>query len=433
MEIARDAFADTIACMFGGMNDPATQNLISAVSLWDSGGPCTCFGTRRRFSLPFAALINGTAAHALDFDDNFIPAFTHCSAVMVPALLAMGEANGTSGRALIEAYIVGAELQTRIGLLVNPGHFNRGWHSTATVGTMGTAGACARLLGLDAEGICTAMSIAFSMAAGSKVQFGSMMKPTHAGLAAQHAVMAAGMAAAGTSAQPAFLTGSQSFQDHYAENDLSRETLALDGLGEKRCLSAFGLLVKRFPCCGSAHKTLDGLLQLRETHQIDPARIRQVTSWLPETMSRNLKFDRPQNDMEARFSLHYNAARILLEGGLSLRHFRHDVILEPAVTGFLPRIHQETIPDPPEMGLDTPLQTRIEMADRAVFEIEVTHLRGSLQNPLSQEDLKTKLADCLQFAGIHNLPNDVSSTIAAVDACADIRPMLTRLGAVMPH
>lgn len=431
--IARDAFADTIACMFGGMRDPSVQSLIRAASGWNGEGTSCCFGTARQFSLPLAALINGTAAHALDFDDNFIPAFTHCSAVMVPALLAVGEDKRCSGRRLLGAYIIGAELHTRIGLLVNPGHFNRGWHSTATVGTMGTAGACAYLLGLDAGGICTAMSIAFSMAAGSKVQFGSMMKPTHAGLAAQHAVMAACMAAAGTSARPGFLTGSQGFQDLYAENDPKREILALDGLGKKLCLPLYGLLVKRFPCCGSAHKSLDGLLTLREMHDIDPTRIKAATSWLPETMSRNLKFDCPENDMEARFSLQYTAARLLLEGALSLQHFKPDVIRDPTVTDFLPRIHRQTIPDPPELKLDTPLRSRIEMADGSIYETAVTHLKGSLQNPLTADDLQHKLRDCLQFGGFAQLPDKISDEIAAVDTCGDISQLLLELSARMPE
>jgi len=431
--IARDAFSDTIACMFGGMGDPAPRKLRQAFKSWDGNGQNVVFGTRLRFSPPWSALINGTAAHALDFDDNFIPAFTHASAVLIPALLALGESINCSGKALLDAYIVGAELHTRIGLLVNPGHFKKGWHATATVGTIGTAGACARLLGLDAAGVSAAMSIGFSLSSGSKKQFGTMMKPIHAGFAAQHAVMAATMASGGISAAPDFLTGELSFQDFYAENDLSREPMALDGLGEELCLSKYGLLVKRFPCCGSAHKSLDGFLKLRTTHQIAPESIKLATTWLPETFSRNLRFDRPQNEMEARFSLHYNAARILLEGALSLQHFTEEAVHDLDVVSFLKRIRQETIPDTDNMSLTTPLLSRIELHDGSIHEIEIVYLKGSLQNPLSAADIQHKFEDCVRLSGIKTVPEALFNQIMSIEKCTHIQGLMDQLSRLMPE
>ena len=199
------------------------------------------------------------------------------------------------------------------------------------------------------------------------------------------------------------------------------------------CLSRYGLLVKRFPCCGSAHKTLDGLLQLRDTHTLSPDRIKRVISRLPETMSRNLKFPRPQNDMEARFSLHYNAARILLEGRLSLNHFEETAVSDPAVVELLPRIYQETIPDPERFGVSTPLWSGVEMEDDTIFQIEIEYLRGSMQNPLSREDLAAKLKDCLQYTGVNELAGSLAENIAAVDTCWNIRELMNDLNRLMPE
>jgi 2-methylcitrate dehydratase PrpD len=405
----------------------------TAFSSWDQGGRNTVFGRRRSFQPPAAALINGTAAHALDFDDNFIPAFTHASAVLVPALLALGENRRLSGAALIDAYIVGSELQTRIGLLVNPGHFKKGWHATATVGTIGTAGACARLIGLNAEQIETAMSIAFSLASGSKKQFGTMMKPIHAGLAAQHAVMAAVMAEAGISAQPGFLTGDLSLQHLYGEIDSSREPAAMIEPGEALCLSRYGLLVKRFPCCGSAHKSLDGFLALREQHRPDPDRIRRAVTWLPETLSRNLRFPRPQNPMEARFSLQYPVARILLEGWLSLRHFTPSALWDPAILALLDRIQVETIPDPPDINPSTPLMNRLEMTDGSVWIYETGPLRGALSNPLSADDIRRKFEDCIRFAAIESVPEKQVRQMFTIDHCSDIAELMDGIRSLMPE
>ncbi len=400
LALVRDAFVDVTACMLAGAGDPAARLAVAAVGEWGKGGRSLAVGGAERLHAPWAALVNGTAAHALDFDDNFIPAFTHASAVLGPALLALAEERDLPGAALLDAYVVGLELHARVGVVVNPQHFQKGWHSTATVGAIGTAGACARLMGLDAQRTATAMSIAFSLAAGSKKQFGSMMKPTQAGFAAQHAVMAARMAAAGMSANTDFLTGEASFQQLYSVADPGRGEKATERLGSELLLLKHGLLVKRFPCCASAHKTLDGLLELRQKHGLGAERIKGVWTCLPETLSRNLPFDRPKNEMEARFSLPYAAARILQEGFLSLRHFSAAAVADPSAAGLMERVRVETVPDPEGMRVDTPLHSSIELDTGAVLTVAVGHLKGSLHNPLTPEDLQRKFSDCARHGGV---------------------------------
>src|SRR5690606_18663480 len=151
-------------------------------------------------SPPWAALANGTAAHALDFDDNFDPAKAHASAVLIPAILALAEERPAPGFAVLDAYIVGLQIMGRVGQGINPFHRNRGWHATATVGAIGAAAACARLLALSSAQATHALSLATSMAAGSMAQFGTMAKPLHAGLAAKSGVIAASLAQAGLDA-----------------------------------------------------------------------------------------------------------------------------------------------------------------------------------------------------------------------------------------
>jgi hypothetical protein len=157
-------------------------------------------GTGAALAAPWAALVNGTAAHALDFDDNFDPAKAHATAVLAPAILALGEQEGASGADCLDAYIAGLQILGRTGQGVNPAHRNRGWHATATVGAIGAAAACARLLRLDDERAAAALSVATSMAAGFMSQFGTMTKPLHAGLAAKAGVLAASLARTGLTA-----------------------------------------------------------------------------------------------------------------------------------------------------------------------------------------------------------------------------------------
>lgn len=414
IHLARDAVVDIVACMTAGSQNREVRLLGEAMAEWGRGGGNVVFGRKERFHTPWAALLNGAAAHALDFDDNFLPAFTHATAVLIPALLSVAEAENLSGLDFLDAYIIGLELHTRIGAIVNPEHFQKGWHSTATVGTIGTAGACARLLGLDADAGLNAMSIGFSLAAGSKKQFGTMMKPIHAGLAAQHGVMAAKMASAGISGNDEFLTGPWSFQELYGGPDMTRSDIALQNLGMGSCLQQYGLIVKRFPCCASAHKTLDGLLELMENYSLDASKIKHITARLPETLSRNLPFGRPQNEMEARFSLPYAAARIIIEGHLSLQHFTKEAVNDFAKSDLIERVHIETIPDPEELSLKTPIYSSIELKDGTLLETGVTDLKGSKSNPLSELDLEKKFIDCLDFVGKKESAEDLFQTAKSV-------------------
>ncbi|MDB5411794.1 MAG: MmgE/PrpD family protein [Rubritepida sp.] len=383
---ARDAMIDIVACMVAGSSDPATAHVIRAV-----GRP-----GRNGLATPAVAMVYGTAAHAQDFDDNFIPAYTHATAVLVPALLALAEAEGLSGRALVDAYIIGLELQARIGRLMLPRHYELGWHATTTIGAIGTAGACARLLGLNGAGILGAMSIATSMAGGSKKQFGSMMKPIHAGLAAHNAVLAARMAEAGIAGDREPICGPWGFVEHHLDAPLAvTEQQALDGLGGALALDTDGLLVKRFPCCAGAHKALDGMLALRERHSLDPAGIEQIEVTLPDVGRRNLRFDRPTDEMQARFSLTYSGARVLLQGNLMLADFTPDRVHDPAMRPWFDRFSISSVAIDPAVFK---VAVRILMKDGTSFETGIDKVRGSLSNPLDVRELIAKVEDCSAWA-----------------------------------
>ena len=170
---AHRAFIDIVAVTIPGAAEPVTRRVFATVRDWGTG-PSAAIGQGAQLAAPWAALVNGTAAHALDFDDNFDPAKAHATAVLAPAILALAEQEGTSGRDCLDAYIAGLQILGRVGQGVNPTHRNRGWHATATVGAIGAAAACARLLRLDARQAAFAVSISTSMAAGFMSQFGSM-------------------------------------------------------------------------------------------------------------------------------------------------------------------------------------------------------------------------------------------------------------------
>ncbi|MFB9947498.1 MmgE/PrpD family protein [Rhizobium puerariae] len=395
---AGDALTDILATMIAGMHDASTASVVKSLAGCGEGASLA-FGAPHGFAAPWAALINGTAAHALDFDDNFAPAFTHATAVLAPALLALANDRKVDGAALVDAFVVGLELQGRIGHLMQPAHYQRGWHSTSTIGTIGTAGACARLLGASPGQILSAMSAATSMAGGSKLQFGSMMKPVHAGLAAKNAVLAARFALAGVGANDDPFSGDWGFASLTGAGDADPQIMT-EGLGETLEIETSGLLAKRFPCCGAAHRSIDALEILLKETDLSLEAIDRIEASLPEMARRNLRFDCPADEMEARFSGTYCLARMLLDGSVELGHFTSGSVRDERIAAWLPRIRLIAYDNALMVdGANFEATTRIYLKDGLVMEASVSHPKGSPENPLSYDDLLAKFRTCCAWSG----------------------------------
>ena len=346
---AQNAFIDIIAVMVPGAMEPVTKTVYSLAQQWGTG-PCSAIGFEANLSAPMAALVNGTAAHALDFDDNFDPAKAHATAVLAPALLALADQRQISGAKLLDAYIVGLQIIGCVGQGVNPYHRARGWHATATVGAVGSAAGCARLLGLNNQQTAHAISLATSMASGFMSQFGTMTKPLHAGLAAAGAVKAVLFAEAGITAGTDTLHGVTGMGTLMVGQDVEELRAGMDGkaehgqtvtfattdIGTPLHIEEYGLKIKRFPNCGSVHRALDGLLHLREMHCFTPEDVEDIFVRAPAAHLRNLMYKCPTNSMEAKFSLEFGLAVGLLTGNASLKDYAEDNISNPAVMQLLP-------------------------------------------------------------------------------------------------
>lgn len=397
VQSARLAFLDTVGCMIAGADDEAT---VGATAITQSvAGKCTVFGQGWLRSAPDAALINGTAAHALDFDDACTTALGHTSAVLVPALIAMAEAEDLSGAALVDGFVVGVEVQDRLGRLFNPEHYAAGWHSTSTLCAIGAAAGCAHLLGLGTEGILAAISNCSSMAGGSKKQIGSAMKPIHAGLAARAGVEAALLARAGVSGDPEPLAGAWGMLRQFNANpDAIRVAQVMADLRMGSALREGVLQMKRFPCCAATHKSLDGVMELLRDQGVDPASVEQIETWVPADLVANLRYHHPKNITEARFSMAYCATRILDTGALRLGDFALPALTQFATPDRLSKVKMygvESGDDP--MG--APVRTRMTLASGAQIETTITHTKGSTQRPLSDAEVFGKFVDCCVHAG----------------------------------
>lgn len=399
-----NAFTDVIAVMVPGAREVVSIKAWSLAKNWGLG-KCSAVGFETGLSAPMAAMVNGTSAHALDFDDNFDPAKAHATAVLAPALLALAEDRDLQGKSLIDAYIVGLQIIGRVGQGVNPFHRNRGWHATATVGTVGSAAGCARLLGLNASETAHAISIATSMCGGFMSQFGSMTKPLHAGLAASAAVKAALFAQAGITAGDQTLHGSHGMGTLMVGPDVESlrasmvgkaehgqtVSFAIGDIGSPLMIEEFGLKVKRFPNCGSVHRSLDGLLALKEAHGFNAGDVEEVFVRAPASHLRNLKYERPINSMQAKFSLEYAMAVGLLRGKVGLAEYADDTIMNAEIQALLPVTRKEYVE---KMESEFPTEVHVTLQDSRTFSISVNMPVGSAAAPLTKAQLNTKFDAC---------------------------------------
>jgi 2-methylcitrate dehydratase PrpD len=382
LALAKSAMKDVVACMIAGGNDPAVKATVKAARGWGE--------------VPSGAMVGGVAAHALDYDDNFHPQAGHATAVLAPALFALAGARGASGHQVLDAYIVGLEVLARVGEGVNLVHYQRGWHSTSTLGAIGAAAACARLLGLRPAEVGAALSVGFSMAGGSKLQFGTMAKPVHAGLAAMHGVMAADLAARGITAHPEPLDGPWSFRDLFAGP--GSHGYDAKKIGRPLAIEQYGLKAKVHPGCASTHCAVDAVIALRNEFGIAAKDVESVDVLVNRMSFDNLMYSRPVTEMQARFSMQYCIALALLHGRLALRDFTLPAVKRPEMRRWLPRIAMRHTKPGQELPLvdngREPGRVSMRLKDGRKLERYVQYPRGVLQAPMSAGELDAKLADC---------------------------------------
>ncbi len=398
---AINAFTDTIAVMMAGARYPALRQFADAIlQLGGDHGPASVAGSRLSTGAPWAALINGAAAHYLDFDDVLDPSMSHPSAVLVPAVLALGETLSSSGADCLDAYLVGLEVLARLGEAMNLPHYANGWHATSTLGSIAAAAACARLQRLDATRFGMAMSLGTSMAGGSKRQFGTFAKPMHAGMAAKNGIVAAHMAAAGVEAIEEPLEGNWGYMELTCGDTAPGFNAALDKLGKVSAMQEHGVSVKLYPCCSSTHRPIDALLDLLASEQLDARDVLHVDAAVSEIAARNLRYSRPATPAQARFSLHYCLAVTLHAGrGPVLKDFDPESVPHPDIQALLPRIDMRidaarASRGPIAESSDT-VSVTLRLRDGRQISKSLAYPKGHPKRPMDDGTLRGKYDMCL--------------------------------------
>lgn len=423
LRVAERAILDTVGVTLAGARTEASDAALAAVGATD--GSSSVLGRDRSLGLSDAVFVNGTAGHALDFDDVALAATDgHPSVPMVAPLFAIGEREGASGLDVLTAFVAGFEAQSFLSRPISPGHYEGGWHATSTIGVFGAAAAVASLLDLSATETANALCIAASMPAGLKRNFGSTTKPIHAGQAARSGATAALLAAEGATGDPKAVDGDRGFFDLYRGDGTPDRDRSHD-LGSEWAILDDGIDVKKYPCCYYTHAAIHAATEIARQNRLTPDEIEEVVVTASRGAADALDHDDPKTGLEAKFSMPYLVARALVREDVGLAAFDDGSIDDSAV---------QTVRERVRLVVDDSLSydsnaARVEVGTRDGGEYERFRERppGTHDEPLSVSELHDKFRMCAERA-----PGEVriESALEALDdlrSVSDVRTVLERV------
>jgi 2-methylcitrate dehydratase PrpD len=418
---AKNGLLDTIGVTLAGSSDPAAAILRETVPA--APGSSLIYGGGYRTTALDAALLNGTAAHALDFDDASDTLGGHPSVPILPALLALADQNGASGKGLITAYVAGYETECKISLGVNFYQYMHGWHPTSTIGVFGAAAACARLLGLDAQRTATALAIAASMAAGIKANFGSMVKPLHVGNCTRSGLLAALLARNGFTGSLNAFEHPQGYFEVFNGAGNYDGTKILAGWANPFDIVKPGIALKQYPCCGSTHPAIDATLALAAEHDIDPGAVERVESWTHARRLQHTNRPDPQSPEDAAFSVQYCVARALADRRVVIEDFEEGAYREPAVRDLMGRVQvapytTDQFPAENHFGAEV----RVTLKDGRTFSHKIDEALGRTSaNPLSDEAIRAKFVNCAGRVLARERVERLYDIVQSIETLRDVR------------
>jgi 2-methylcitrate dehydratase PrpD len=404
---------DTLGVIAGAANAAGIRELNQRLAKWETAGSATGLHGMRRYSPPTAALANGTAAHALDFDDQHDPARVHTNCVVLPTLLATAEDIGNvSGKDFLLAYAVSTEMHARLGLACynSLGH---GWHPTMVFGTPAASLGAARLLKLDAEGMRNALGMAFHQTSGSaqSMRDGVLSKRFGPGFAARAAVLGAFLAADGLTGTRRTFEGNAGLFALY-ERDEVRSDLITEGLGNHWRITEYSF--KPYPCCRCNHTAIGLAIQLRG-QGVKPGDVRSVeigmgnVNWMTVGEPYDVKRD---SVVHAQFNVAYSFARALTDARIDLLSYQKPAISAPAVVALAGKVRAVDDPAIAANALEAARVT-VTLNDGRVIELRSDTVKGSPQEPMSEDELLAKFRGCLEY-GLHAKRADADKLADAI-------------------
>lgn len=427
VDIAKRNILDFIGTTLAGSRQPVAHVLDRYLHEMAGSEQATVVGLAMKASCVDAAMVNGTMGHYLDYDDLVIPMAgaggPHITAAVLPSALAIAEKTRSSGRQLIEAYVLGCELTYRIGRSVDPTHYNSGWHTTGTEGIFGATAAACKLLGASAEEIAHALGIAGSEASGLRENFGTMTKPFHAGQASAKGLRAALLAQCGFTSSKTIFEGKDGFCRIFSK-DPKKDEITKD-LDQFNCLPQIRL--KLYPCCAASHSAIYATLKLAKEHDLKVHEVESIDVKGDPQMAVVLIYENPQNAMEGKFSVQYPLALAIAEKRVILADFTDKKMKERAIGELMSKIRLIPVSE---------LRCKDAHSRASIVEINLKggsqlvnrcdYPPGTPENPISGEDILEKYRSC---AGLVLKERDIQESISMIMSLESVDNIenLTRL------
>ena len=390
IRVANESCFDLLGVILAGSTEPVAGIIRQYVA--DQGGTdeATVLASGQRSTSSQAALANGTMGHALDYDD--FGGFGHPTVAIFPALMALGEKTGATGRDLLEAYVVGCEVGLALQHYTKYNQMEKGFHATAVIGHIACTAACAKLLGLDEHQTTMALGMAGSMAGGLIHNFGTMTKPLHAGLVCRDGITAAQLAQRGLTSGPNIIEHPLGFARTVLGPGIYDLEEMSDNLGQPfRVQDA--LMIKKYPCCGGNHSMLDSLFSLMREHDFTYDDVVSAEVAQPY-LSIVMMYGEPDTGLQGKFSSQYAVAAALVDGDMGIGTYTDEKVQEPIIKETMQKVSQRVIPKADELSVDFDqgIPVKITLKDGRILEHSTTrqNILGSQHNPWGFDNIKAK-------------------------------------------
>jgi len=373
---------DWLGVTLGALNEEIAPILIACVEEMGGKNQATIIGKGIKTNVLFAALVNGSISHALDYDDTIAGSFIHPSVCLAPAVMAVGEHLRVSGKELITAFAIGFEIASRLGAAAGVSHYQHGWHATSTMGCFGAAAGTAKLLNLKLAQIINAFGVAGTQLSGLREAFGTMCKPFNAGKAAMDGVLSAYLAKRGFDSSKKIFEGKYGIGRVFAPKaDVNK---LLDGLGTEYQIT--GVAFKRYASALATHSTIEAIKEIKKKERLTAQNVLKIDIQLGKLPLSVVDNKEPKRILEAKFSIYHCAALAFIEGSAGHHMFTKEKLKDPKLAAFRKKVKTELNPN--FSRFET--KVRITTTDGSHFERYIPTPKGSPENPISFDEMKRK-------------------------------------------
>jgi len=433
--LARGFVLDGLGVILAGSTEKGARIIAAYVRRMGGKAEASVIGSRFAAPAPKAALVNGVAGHAMDYDDTQLSTskeavyglLTHPTIPVLSAALAVGERERISGREMLLAYILGVEVECRIADAIHPRHYQSGFHSTATIGGLGAAMAAGKILGLREEPLLRTLGIAASMASGLRENFGTMTKPLHAGRAAENGVTAAELAERGFTSASNIIEARRGFFNAMAGG--GDENKIVGRLGHPYFMQEPGISIKPYPSGSLSHPAQDVILDLVKQHDLRAEQIASVEVGTNSNVPNALIYPMPVTSLEGKFSIPFCMAIAVLERKAGIAEFTDRKVRRPDVVQMMQRVTLSVDPELEALGYDqVRSRVRVKLKDGRTLEGRADVARGHPEKPMSWDELADKFRDCARLALPRGAAEAALGLVAGLDKLESITQLVRVLG-----